>query len=160
MERGVRGDDADERDAWEVEALRDHLGADEDVDLLALEGRERLLVVLAAAHRVGVHAPDAGLRERLGELRLDALAAHAEEAQARARAARALLGNAPLLAARVAHEPVDLAVVGEADVALLAREALLAAGAPQDRDVAAAVQEQDRLLLRLERLLEVRAQEA
>ena len=74
MEGLVGREDPDQRDAREIEALGDHLRADEHIELLVLEGGERLLVVLAPAHGVRVHARDACAGHEARELGLDALA--------------------------------------------------------------------------------------
>ena len=55
----VRADDPDKRDAVDVVALGDHLRADEQVDLAAVQAHEQALHVEAAADGVAVHAADA-----------------------------------------------------------------------------------------------------
>ena len=71
----VRVDDADERHVREVEPLRDHLRAEENVDLAAPHAIENLGVRPLAARRVDVHARDARGRKALGEQPLDLLRA-------------------------------------------------------------------------------------
>jgi len=63
VQRGVRVNDADERDVRKMQSLRDHLRADEDVNLARAEITENVAVVILAFHGVGIHALDA----RLGE---------------------------------------------------------------------------------------------
>jgi hypothetical protein len=56
MQGEVGVDDADERDIREMQALGDHLRADEDVDLADAKRAERLAISLAALHDIGIHA--------------------------------------------------------------------------------------------------------
>src|SRR5262249_61107943 len=58
----VRRHDAHERDARKIVALRDHLGADEDVYVACPETREDLRQRALAADRIAVEAGDARLR--------------------------------------------------------------------------------------------------
>jgi hypothetical protein len=46
-ESGIRGDHADERQLGEIEALRDHLRPDQDVDVALAEGVQHQLIALA-----------------------------------------------------------------------------------------------------------------
>ncbi len=87
-ERLVGRHDADERDAREIVTLGDHLRADEDVDLAALEAREDPLVLAAAAHGVAVHALDARRGRELAQHLLDLLGALPDRVQLVVRAAR------------------------------------------------------------------------
>src|SRR5207244_2753041 len=77
-ERSVRADDADERDVRQIVPLRDHLRADEDVDLARTDAREDLLHVLAARD-VAIEPRDPRLRERARERLLELLRAEALE---------------------------------------------------------------------------------
>jgi hypothetical protein len=154
VERAVGVDDADQRDAREVEALGDHLRADQHVDLAAPEGLERVLVVLAPPHRVRIHAPHARAWEEGRELELDALRARAQRPQPRRSAARARARQRALLAAGVAHHAADAPVPGERDVAARAAHRRAAGLAPQHGREAAPILEQDRLLAALERAAE------
>ena len=63
-EREIGGDHADERDALKIVALRDHLRADQDVDLARRKRAQHLLVGALGAHGVAVQARDA----RFGKL--------------------------------------------------------------------------------------------
>ena len=65
VERIVRADNAHQRDAVDVVALRNHLGADQQVDLAGVQAYEQPLHVMTAAHRVAVHAANARMRKDL-----------------------------------------------------------------------------------------------
>jgi len=78
VEGRVRVDDADHGHVRHVEALRDHLRADDDVRLSAPQPAERLAVVLARPHAVAVHAGDGELRQALPDFLLDLFGADAE----------------------------------------------------------------------------------
>jgi len=64
---GVRGHDTNERDIGEVEPLRDHLRADQHVDVLLAKRTEHPFMGAAFGHRVGVHARDDGFGEVLSD---------------------------------------------------------------------------------------------
>ena len=53
-------DDADERDVGKMEALGNHLGADEDVNFAGAEIAEDAAEIVLALQGVGIHALDAG----------------------------------------------------------------------------------------------------
>jgi hypothetical protein len=80
MQREIGVNDADERDVWEMQPLRDHLRADENIGLAGAKIAEDLPVVVLAFHRVGVHAFDARVRKEFCERLLDFLRARASEA--------------------------------------------------------------------------------
>src|ERR1035437_353370 len=61
MQRGVRVNDADERDVREMQPFRDHLRADENVNFARTKIAEDVAVIVLALHRVGVHALDTRL---------------------------------------------------------------------------------------------------
>ena len=58
-------DDPDQRDVRKMQALGDHLRADEDVDLAGAEVAQDAAIILLPLQRVGVHARDARVREEL-----------------------------------------------------------------------------------------------
>ena len=80
VQADVGVDDADDGDTGHVEALREHLRADEDVGLAREEGREDAVVRAARAGDVAVPAQEPRLREDARGLRLDLLDAGAERA--------------------------------------------------------------------------------
>ncbi len=75
VDADVRIDDADERDVREIEALGDHLGAEQDVDFAAAHAVEDVGVRPFAARGVDVHARDARVRIPLEQQALDLLRA-------------------------------------------------------------------------------------
>ena len=66
-----------------MQALGDHLRADENIDLAHAEVAQDAPVILLALQGVGIHALDAGLREELGQGVLDLLRAQAGVADRR-----------------------------------------------------------------------------
>ena len=106
--REVGVDDPDQRDVGKMQALRDHLRADEDVGLARFERTQRIAMRVLALHGVGIHARDAGAREDLGDHVLDPLRAEAAMADGgiAALGIRAALGRLLPVAADVAHELV------------------------------------------------------
>jgi len=129
-----------------MQALGDHLGADEDVDRAGLEAVERLAVAPLARHRVGVHPLDAGLCENAPHGLLDLLRAHARVADAGVPAFRALRRSALGVPADVAANPLVVAMVGQRDAAIRAMADVPAHVAKQRRRVAAPVEKKYRLL--------------
>ena len=59
VQREVGVNDADQRDVRKMQALGNHLRADENVGLADAKIAEHLPVIVLALHRVGVHALDA-----------------------------------------------------------------------------------------------------
>ena len=57
VQREIGVDDSDERDVREMQTLRDHLRADENVDLAGAEGAQRFAIRILARHRIGIHPP-------------------------------------------------------------------------------------------------------
>ena len=57
-------DDADQRDVRKMQALGDHLRADQDVDFAGAKIAEDAAVIVLALQRVGIHAGDARVREK------------------------------------------------------------------------------------------------
>src|SRR5262249_12978232 len=96
-------DDSDERDVREVQPLRDHLRADEDVDLARAERAKRLAIRLAMPHYIGVHALHDGPREKFLHGILDLLRAGAGVSDSRILALRAARRRGGEMAADVAH---------------------------------------------------------
>ena len=57
----VRSHHTDEGDAVDVVALGDHLRADQEIDLPAVQPRQQVLHIETVADGIAVHAADAGL---------------------------------------------------------------------------------------------------
>ena len=100
-----------------MQALGDHLGADEDVGAAGLEGIEDVIMAFLAGGGVGIHACDLGAREATPHNLLDALGANAGIAEFGVAAARALLRDARPAAADMASQAAVGAVVCVGDVA-------------------------------------------
>ena len=77
----IGGDHADERHARKIVALRDHLRADEDVELPRGELREERGNRAAPADRVAVDPRDARVGKPLPDLGFDALGAETRRAR-------------------------------------------------------------------------------
>jgi hypothetical protein len=142
----VGADHADEGQAREVVALREHLRADEDVDAFGRDLLAHRLERAANARRVAVDAGDAGVRKRLGERRLDPLRAETARVQVDVAARRARARDALGVAAVVAAQARRLAVHDQPRAAARA-PGLPGAGRALERGrVAAPVDEHERLL--------------
>src|SRR5262249_12740621 len=147
-EADVRGDDADERHARKVVALRNHLRADEDVDLAAAKLLEQRVERALAADRIPVEPGDARVRANAGHRRLNTLGTESGLFQVRAGAERTLRRHARRVVAVVAARAsgVALAVDDERDAAVRTVERPRALAAEDRRREAAPVQEDQRLL--------------
>ena len=97
-------DDPDQGDVGKVQAFRDHLGADEDVDLAGAKSVERFAVGVFAGHGVGVHSPNDGLGEDGGDVRLHFFGAEAGVDERVFAAFRAALRDGGAVAADVAAQ--------------------------------------------------------
>ena len=170
MQAEVGRDDTDQRHPGDVVALRDHLRADQHVELAAVEaGQDRALRALACR---GVAVEPADARARVGRDHLleQALGAEALHAALGAGAVRAglhrVLAVAAVVAAqlaleRIAHPARPVArVVDERHVAVFAVQREAAGEAEHPAREAAPVQEQDRLAAGRERLGQRLAQRA
>ena len=160
LERALRGaevrhlqaqvgvDHADQGHVRKVEALGDHLRADQNIDVAAPELAEDLRVGILAAGGVGVHAHDARVREDLLHGGLDALGADAGHLDV----GRAAFGIGAARrhrldrSADVADHMVRRLVVGHLHAAVRTGLDVAADGAHHGGGVAAAVQEQHGLL--------------
>ena len=80
VQRGVRVDDAHQRDVGKMQPLRDHLRADEDVNFAVLERVQHAPVILLPLHHVRIHAPDARARKKFSQDVLHLLRAGAGKA--------------------------------------------------------------------------------
>ena len=56
MQREIGVDDSDKRYIREMQAFRDHLCADENIDLAGAKISQRFAIRFLARHRIGVHA--------------------------------------------------------------------------------------------------------
>ena len=137
-------------------ALRDHLRADEDVDLAGGEppqqGRDRA----AAADGVAIDAGDARAREERGDLVLDPLGAESDVLEILPGAVHARRRNPHRVVAVVAPRPPCRLVNRQRHAAVGTVERLAALAAEHARREAAAVEQHHRLLPPSEPLLDRR----
>ena len=138
--------------------LGDHLGADEHLDLAAVEALQERRGPAGPAGRVAVEHVDADVREQLLEVLLHPLGAGADRLQRLLGADRAARGRRDHRAAVVADEPAVPPVVGARQAAVRAAEVLAAGAAEQHRRVAAAVAQQDDLVAVRQGLADLEAQ--
>ena len=151
VQRGVGIDHAHEHHRREVEPLRDHLCAHEDVDLPIAEGVERPLVAAAGPHGVGVHPRHGRVGKRGPHLLLQPLRAGAGVDKAR-RVAIGAVGRQPgHQSAAVADAAVARLVEREGEVALVAAGRVAAGAALDVRGEAAAIEQQHHLPAGVER---------
>ena len=158
----VRVERGHQRDAAEVVALGDHLGAHQHVDVARVHARQLLLQRALEARAVGVHAGDAhrlaiGLLhvgQQVGQVFFQPFGAAAQRRDVDVAAGRAgarhALGVAAVVAAQRAVDLVEHAV----GAAVRAFAFPVAGGAGQHRRIAAAVQEHQGLLAARDALLD------
>ena len=153
-ERGVGVDHADQRHVRKIVALRDHLRADEDVDLAgAHPGEHGLRLGPAATSRSSRATRAAG--NAAATVVFELLGAEAFEREPERAARRARAGKRAFEIAVVADEPAAVrAVEGERDRAELAADDGAAPVADDARREAASVQKEDGLLAGGERPLD------
>ena len=120
MQREVGVDNSDQRHVREVEALGDHLGADEDVDLAGAKSLERFAIRILARHRIGVHPAHDRVGENLGDVRLDFLGAEAGIDQRVLRTGRAFFRHGGRVAAQMTGQPGRATMESERDAAIRA----------------------------------------
>ncbi len=144
-EPGVGLDDADELHPGEVQALRDHLRAEEDVDLAAAEGVEGLLEHSLLARGVRVEAADGEIAKARLHLLLDALGPVSGKPGIEGAALGAGTRRLCLVAAVVADHLALGLVVGEGHRAVPAAKHEPAGAALEERGKAPAVEKEDGL---------------
>ena len=151
VQRRVGVDHAHEHHVREVEPLRDHLRAHEDVDLPVAKGIERPLVAAAGPHGVGVHPRHGRVGERGPHLLFQPLRAGAGVDEA-GRVAVGTVGRQPRhQSAAMADAAVARLVEREGEVALVAAGRVAAGPALNVRGKAAAVEQQHHLPAGVER---------
>jgi len=146
---GVEGEvgieDADEGDVGEVEALGDHLGAEEDIDFLGAEVAEGIAEGVFSPGGIGVEAGDFCGGEDFTEDDFGFLGAISLEADGGVLAVGAEPGNDGLVSANVADEALFGTVVGEGDGAVVALDDVSTGRALEGAGEAAAIQKDDDL---------------
>ena len=146
LEREVGVEDPDQRHAREVQALGDHLGAEQDIQLARPEVGEDLAEAVLARHGVRVDAGHARAGEELRHDLLGALGAVALPADVGRAAGRAGGRRGGAVVAEVAAHGAVGAVQRERHAAMRAGGGDAAGGADAGARVAAAVEEEDGLL--------------
>ncbi len=135
-----------QRHIVEMQALADHLRADQDVRLVAGKGVDDVLIGRLAARGIQIHTQHTSLREELRHLVLDTLRAKALHPHlATARRATGRYGNG--IAAIVARQTIEPLMERERHIAIDATGRLAARCALQQRRIAAAIAKQDNLLV-------------
>src|SRR6185437_3044600 len=135
VDADVGVDHADERHIWKIEALGDHLRAEQHVDLAAADPVENLGVRPLAARRVDVHARDARARKAVGEESLHLLGAESALPQQYALAARADGSRRFRMPAIVADEPLRRAMIRQRDRAIGTRRDVAALSTLDERRI-------------------------
>ena len=146
MKRTLGVKHANKRDVREVQPLRDHLRAYENVRLVAPERAEDVVVRMLAARRVGVHPQDARRPEATLQRGLDALGADAGERKARRSAGGTRRRHRNPPAADVAAAARIGTMVRVGNGAVWTDDRRRAVRARDRARVAAPVQEENRLL--------------
>ncbi len=138
-QRGIGAQHADQRQFGEIVALGQHLRADQDVRLAAMDAFEHRFPLLAAFDRVTVHTQDARLREPRLQPYFKALRAAAEGMNILVAASRAGFRHAALESAVMAAQAAIGQVEDEIGGAALAARHPAAGRAGQHRRIAAAI---------------------
>src|SRR5262249_2874069 len=115
--RRVGANDTDEGNARKVVSLRNHLRADQNVDVPAAESAEHAFEIAAVPHRVAVSAADACIRINLYELGLEPFRSLAHIMDVLALALRTGRFWAPRDTAVMAKQLVNRAVIGQGNTA-------------------------------------------
>ena len=144
---GVGIKDANDVNIVEVEALGYHLGSDKDVGLVLGKVGEYALVGIALTGSVKVETCCAAGGEMPANLLLYLLCAETKGAYICLLTTRALTGHIIGGAAIMAYQPVELLMIGQADITELAFGHPSALAAFHDGRIAAPVLEQDDLFL-------------
>lgn len=149
-ERLVGVDHADQRQAGEVVALGQHLGADQNLHGAALDVVEQALELAGFAQSVGVEPLDAALRELLTQHFFDALGALPQRSQLFRGAAGAHRWRCGAVTAVMADQAPSIAMQRHARIAVAAGLRPAAVPADHGRRVTAPVDEQQCLASRFD----------
>ena len=106
MKPDIGVDDPDKGYIWKIKALRDHLGAYQDIDLTGPELPQHLSIGTAPTHCVGIHPGDAGFGKKGADGFLHALSSDTRMPDPGIAAFGALLGWFRTITAKVACNPV------------------------------------------------------
>src|SRR5438874_3573967 len=101
-----------------MQAFRDHLGTDQNVDLAGPKCAERFAISLLACHRIGVHPFHHRLRKDMPDRSLNFLGAESGVNQRILSALRTFFWNSRGMSAKMTAEAQDRAMKGESDAAI------------------------------------------
>ena len=141
-----------------IQPLGDHLGAQQDVHLVALDPSQDLLVRPLPRGRVHVHAGDPRPGEGLGDHPLDLLGPESPEVELRRPAPLAPRRGGLLVATVVAHHAAGGAVEGQGHGAVPAAPDVAALLTLDEGGIPPAIEEQDHLFLPGQPLVHRRAE--
>ena len=151
MQRQIGVDDSDERDVRKMQAFRDHLRADEDVDLAGAKICAGFAIRFLSRHRVRVHPAHDRLRENLRDGRLHFLRSEAGINQRVLAAGRTFLWHGRGVPAQDGSSTAPtLSMKCERDAAIRAVPRFAAIAAKERRRKPAAIEKQNCLLVFLE----------
>src|ERR1700756_4919186 len=145
MQGEIGIDDPDQSHVRKMQTFRDHLRADQDVDLAGTKISQRFAISFLPCHRVRVHPPNDGLWKNLAHYRFDFLGAEARINEAVFSASRAFLWYGRGMAAEVATQPRGMPMKGQRNTAIRAIASFAATAAKQRSGKAASIQKQDGL---------------
>ena len=91
VQRQIGVDDSDQRDIRKMQSFRDHLRADEDVDLAGPERVQRFAIGILARHGIGIHPADDGRWKKLRDVGLHFFRPEPDEDQGVLRTGRTFL---------------------------------------------------------------------
>ena len=149
MQREIGIDDSDERDIRKVQTFRDHLGADQDVDLPGPKVPQCLSIGFFSRHRVCIHAAHNRFWENLSDGGLHFFRAEAGINERVFAAGRTFLrhsGGMPAQVTTQSSRDRGMPVKCERDAAIRAIAGFAAIAAKQRRGKTAPIQKQDCLL--------------
>jgi hypothetical protein len=113
MKPDIGVDDPDKGYIWKIKALRDHLGAYQDIDLTGPELPQNLSIGTAPTHCVRIHPGDAGFGKKGTDGFLYALGSDTRMPDPGITAFGALLGWFRTITAKVTCNPVFRPVKSE-----------------------------------------------
>jgi hypothetical protein len=146
VQRGVGGDDADQRDIGEIMTLGDHLGADEDIDPAAVEVPEYPFHVSPSGGCIAVHPGDAGIRKALLHLHFDPFRSRPVTPETAAPAFGTADSGLCRVVAVVAFQEVFGSMEGEGDVAVRAGKSVTAVRTEEESMESPAIKKEKGLL--------------
>src|SRR2546423_2220890 len=103
-----------------MEPLRDHLSANENIDLAGTKSVERFAIRVLARHGVGVHPAHGRVGEKMGHVCFDFLGAEPGINQSVLRAGRTLFRHCRRVSTKMAGQARSVAMKGERHAAIWA----------------------------------------